>query len=164
MPGQAVVNVDQLRAGSDHSVTVTVERNSVQARDIDDDAARRRVPAVAVSAGTGDDPHRVKSCPAHRALNVRRRLAENDRTRLHRIEARVEEQARLVVARSACSDDVAPQLVRELLVDSRRPRRGQLNEPSGERRDAGDECDAPSTRKQLAARQSIHAPNLASGC
>src|SRR5207247_8625975 len=122
-----------------------VEDNCIQARDVDDHAARRRIAPVAVAARTGDDPHRVTPRPADRALNIPQRLAEDDRTRLDRVEARVEEQARLGVAGAARWDDVAAQPVCKLLEDPRRGRRGELDEPSREGRRASNQRNAPAT-------------------
>jgi hypothetical protein len=85
----------------------------------------------------------------------------DDGLRLQRIEARVEEKSFLVVRWFAGDDDVAADLVRELVVDARGHRVGDA---AAERDDTGDERELPSPTEQLAARNPFHAPNLPGPC
>ena len=104
---QMGVHVDQPCAGADHRMTVPVERDPVQPRDVHHDAGRRRITAVAVPTRPRDDPNRVTPRPADGPLDVGERLAEDDRLRLVRVEAGVVEDASLVVRRIAPHDNGA---------------------------------------------------------
>ena len=130
---QPVVDVDQPRAGADDRMPGRVEPHRVQPRHVDDDARGGGVAAVAVAAGARHDPDRVLARPAHGALHVRKRLAEHDRARADPVEARVEEQTRLVVVGGAANDDVALEHVRELVEDPGPGRGGELDQTSGKR-------------------------------
>src|SRR6266536_3455283 len=109
-PRSLVVDVDQPRARADRSAVAGVDGDAVQPGDVHDHAGRRRVAAVAVAAGARDDPDLVLPRPVDGPLNVPQGLAERDRTRLHGVEARVEEHASLVVAGVAADDYVSLQL------------------------------------------------------
>src|SRR5581483_5121148 len=89
----------------------------------------RGVAAVAVAAGPGSEPDAVLARPADRLLDVERALAERDRERLRRVEARVEEEARLVVPGRAAGDDGAAQRARELAERRRERTRRSGREP-----------------------------------
>ena len=159
-----LVDVDQPRTGADDRVAGSVEPHRVEARHVDDDARGGGVAAVAVAAGARHDPDRVLAGPAHGALHVRKRLAEDDRARADPVEARAEEQPRLVVVGGAANDDVALEHVRELVEDPGPGRGGELDQTSRERHHACRERHASSPRQQLPAREPFHGPNLAAEC
>jgi hypothetical protein len=80
--------------------------------------------------------------PAHRALHVGSRLAENDGVRLDRIEARVEQKPRLLVRRGTRKNDLAAQTVGELAVDSGFAGSRELDQRSPKGQAAGDKGNA----------------------
>ena len=128
---ELVVDVDQPCAGADRRTLARVERNLVQPRDVDDDTGGRRVAAVAVTARARHDAHGVLARPAHGALHVLPRLAEDDGPRMHSVEARVVEDAGTVVRRVARHDHVALERARELAVDAARRRRQDSRRRTG---------------------------------
>src|SRR3954471_23687570 len=77
---QLLVDVDQSRAGADRSRSSRrIRRDAAQTRDVDDDPAAGGIARVAMSSRARDDTDRVPLRPAHRAPDILRRLAEDNR-------------------------------------------------------------------------------------
>ena len=107
------VDVDEDGAGADDCASAG-NAHAVQARDVEDDAGRRRVAAVAVPAGARHEVDVVAPRPADRVDDVADRLAEDDRLRTDGVEARAVEEPRLVVAGARGRDDVAGEAAAKL--------------------------------------------------
>jgi hypothetical protein len=115
VPPEGGVDVDQAGAGADdRRLPRGVDPDPAHSAEVDDDAARRRVAAVAVAARARDDVDPVLARPADGPLDVRDRLAEDDRVRVHAVEASVDEEPRLRVGGAPGRDDGTIELAREL--------------------------------------------------
>ena len=79
--GKRRVDVEQVRAGPRGRPPVRCDRDGMDARDVDDHAARRGVAAVAVAPRARNDADVVPARPAHGLLHVGERFAKRDRPR-----------------------------------------------------------------------------------
>ena len=103
--------------------------------------------------------------PPDGSLYVGKRLAEDDRLRLVRVEAGVVQDARLVVRSITANDHCTPNECREFVEDPVRRRPSKMCQPTGERHRARSEgCVLAAANEQLSARDLLHAPNLATRC
>ena len=115
VPPERGVDVDQTGAGADDChLPCGVHPDPAHPAEVDDDAARRRVAAVAVAAPTGDDVDPVLAGPADGPLDILDCLGKDDRVRMHPIEASVDEEPRLRVGGAPRRDDGTIELAGEL--------------------------------------------------
>jgi hypothetical protein len=132
--------------------------------DVDDNAGRRRVAAVAVAAGPRDDVDPVLSRPANGPLDIRDGLAEDDRVRPHAVEASADKKPCVRVGGAAGCDDGAVELARELAQASIGGGSGESHGPGRHRAEgAGGESRPPRTLEELAPVEAVHEQRLARG-
>ena len=118
-----------------------------------------------MAARARNDPDPVLASPADGSLHVGKRLAEDDRLRLVRVEAGVVQDARLVVRSITANDYGAANQLRELVEDPARRRPRKVCQPTGERHRSRSEGRVlAAADEQLSARDLLHGPNLATRC